>query len=146
MTKKEKAFQLFEQGYGPSSEPVKALGLKTSSRWHYYKEWQDKGGQVKAEPGMPSTDAEAAAEKHIGKLAKGAILTDDPREATIARFRPKVIEIPLTPTLLLAIEAAHREWGGPKAPPLHEFIDRVVYQAFRDRGIILQAYIKEDEG
>ena len=103
------------------------------------------GGQVKPKPATASTGAKAGAEKGTSKLAKGAVPTDNPREATIVRFRPRVIEVPLTPIMQLAIEAAHREWGWPKNPLLHLFIDRVIYQAFCDRGIILQPYIKEDE-
>jgi len=39
-TKKEKAFQLFSEGKGPSSPEVKALGLHKSTRFKYFNQYQ----------------------------------------------------------------------------------------------------------
>ena len=44
MTKKEQAFVLFSEGRTTSSAEVKALKLKSRTRYNYYLEWQKGGG------------------------------------------------------------------------------------------------------
>ena len=43
MTKKEQAFVLFSEGKTTSSAEVKALKLKSQTRYNYYLEWQEGG-------------------------------------------------------------------------------------------------------
>jgi len=40
-TKKANAFQLFNEGKGPTSPEVKALGMRKSTRFKYYNLWQN---------------------------------------------------------------------------------------------------------
>ena len=40
-SKKAKAFLLFNQGMGPTSPEVKALGMRKSTRFKYYNLWQN---------------------------------------------------------------------------------------------------------
>lgn len=42
-SKREKAFELFDQGLGPNSDEVAALKLKGGSRRNYYSRWLNKG-------------------------------------------------------------------------------------------------------
>ncbi len=44
MTRKEKAFKLFEEGKTASSPEVKALGLKGRTKYNYYLDWQKDRG------------------------------------------------------------------------------------------------------
>ena len=46
MGKKQQAFALFEQGNSPSSPELKALKLKSQTRYNYYLEWQKGGGII----------------------------------------------------------------------------------------------------
>lgn len=39
-TGRELAFALFDQGFRPGSDEVKALGLKPKSRYNYFQEWK----------------------------------------------------------------------------------------------------------
>lgn len=43
VTRKDKAYKLFSEGYEPSSPEVKALGLSKSSRYSYYSKWKTEG-------------------------------------------------------------------------------------------------------
>ena len=65
MTKKEEAFELFDEGKTALSPEVKDLKLKGGSRFNYYLEWQrNKGGAI-------STSAPSEEAKSLGKEAKG---------------------------------------------------------------------------
>ncbi|MFC1968548.1 hypothetical protein ACFLVX_04080 [Chloroflexota bacterium] len=46
MSKKEKAFALFDEGMRPSSSAVKSLRLKPKTTYNYYQEWKLTGNQV----------------------------------------------------------------------------------------------------
>lgn len=46
MSKKDKAFELFDEGKNPSSPEVKALKLKGSTKYNYYSEWLKKRGDA----------------------------------------------------------------------------------------------------
>ena len=46
MTKKDEAFALFEEGKTALSPEVKALKLKSQSRYNYYYEWQKTKGAI----------------------------------------------------------------------------------------------------
>ena len=47
-SKREKAFALYDQGFIPVSPEVKALGLKGSTRYNYFYDWQKQGGKTQA--------------------------------------------------------------------------------------------------
>ena len=50
-----------------------------------------------------------------------------------------------TPTMYMARLAAEDKWDWPGNLPFEDFIDKILYHFFKDRGIILQGYIVEDE-
>lgn len=80
VSKKQKAFDLFNQGFRPSDTEVKALGLKTKSRFNYYQLWKhSSGGQQVAAPvkGKPMLVS-------IGKE------TEEVTEAAILKLVPQV--------------------------------------------------------
>ncbi len=54
-TKKSKAFDLFNQGFTPSSSEVKAIGLHPSNRYKYFGEWEKLG-----KPPEPSRQGKAS--------------------------------------------------------------------------------------
>ena len=50
-----------------------------------------------------------------------------------------------TPIMYMARLAAENKWGWSGKIPFEDFVDTVFYHFFKDRGIILQGYIVEDE-
>ena len=54
-TKREKAFELFSQGFLPLSPEVKALGLHPSNRYKYYHQWESLGKPSGVEKGHSSS-------------------------------------------------------------------------------------------
>ena len=46
MTKKDKAFKLFDEGKNASSPEVKALKLKGRTKYNYYRDWKIAKGAV----------------------------------------------------------------------------------------------------
>lgn len=59
----------------------------------------------------------------------------------------KGIEIPChyTPIIAMAREAAVERWNWDPNTSLEDFLDSVIYYFFKDRGIVLQGYIVEEE-
>jgi len=50
VSEKDKAFALFDEGKTSSSPDVKALGLKGTTKYNYYLEWQKLRGITSASP------------------------------------------------------------------------------------------------
>lgn len=50
-----------------------------------------------------------------------------------------------TPIMYMARLAAENKWGWSGKIPFEDFVDTVFYHFFKDRGIVLQGYIVEDE-
>jgi len=70
--------------------------------------------------------------------------TTNPQEATQLRIVPRTFTITYTPIMMNAQLAAIREWGWPQNMSIEDFLDTIIYHAFRDRGIILQGYVVAD--
>ena len=88
-SKKEKAFELFRQGYEPKSPEVKALKLDVSSRYKYYSEWQDGGSPGSAISSEAKVKAGAALTKgkSIGSFTEPELETEKSR---LEEEKPKV--------------------------------------------------------
>lgn len=72
-------------------------------------------------------------------------MTDTPGIASEVKFVPRILTVDYSPMLRSAQEAATREWGWRQEMPLGNFIDTVVYNFFREHGIILAGYIVLDK-
>ena len=66
MTKKDEAFALFEEGKTALSPEVKALKLKSQSRYNYYYEWQKTKGGI-TPSSAPSGEAKGKSREAKGK-------------------------------------------------------------------------------
>lgn len=133
MSKKEQTFALFDQGKRPGDQEVKSLGLNPKTTYNYYQEWKKSGGAT-------------GVEEKEGKNVKGQSLptTTDINNAQVIRFQPHVITYPFTPIMAIARQVAIEEWNWPSDIRFEDFIDTILYQFFKDRGIILQGYIVEE--
>jgi hypothetical protein len=69
----------------------------------------------------------------------------NPEEAAEVKFLPKTITCSLTPIMQIARVAANRQWGWPLQLNFEDFLDTCLYYYFKDRGIILQGYIIEED-
>ena len=54
VSKRDKAFELFDEGKTSSSPEVKALGLKGTTRYNYYADWQKSKGVTSPSQGAIS--------------------------------------------------------------------------------------------
>lgn len=86
-------------------------------------------------PRRPSTSGD-------GKKAED---TKNISEATFLKLVPKAFTITYTPIMMMARAAAVREWGWDPDTLFEDFIDTILYHAFRDRNILLQGYIVQEE-
>jgi len=66
LTKKEAAFRLFAEGSLAFSPEVKALKLKSQSRYNYYYEWQKTKGGI-TPSSAPSGEAKGKSREAKGK-------------------------------------------------------------------------------
>lgn len=132
MSKKSKAFELFSQGFRPSAPEVKSLGLKPKSSYNYFQEWKKSAAILTPQNGG-NKQAKAASE--------GSQVTNNPSAATLIKFIPQVVTCPLTPLMLVAKEAAIREWGWRPDMPWENFFDTCLYLYFEACGITLQGCI-----
>lgn len=103
MSKKEKAFALFDQGKRPSDPEVKSLGLKPKTRYNYYQLWKklQAGDQL----------SEAPKPKPVTVVTpKGLKLrletTDAVSQALFLELVPKVLRITLTPDIFMSYMCA----------------------------------------
>lgn len=67
MSKKEEAFQLFEQGRRPGDSEVKALGLAARTRYNYFQEYKKSRGVT--DNGAPDFDDIAELKKEKARLS-----------------------------------------------------------------------------
>ena len=136
MSKKDKAFVLFNQGMKPSDPTVKDLKLAAKTRYNYYQEWKKSGGSI-------------GSEDEKGGHAKGQDsslpTTTDIDNAQIIRFQPHVFNCTFTPIMYIARQAATEQWGWNPNIAFEDFIDTILYHFFKDRGITLQGYIVDEE-
>ena len=160
--KRKQAFELFDQGYGPTSPEVKKLKLVRGTRYNYYLAWKQEGGDesitghpadevediVGGEEEEGVGEGELSSEKQPkGKVAKSATTTasgastQNLNQALGVRFQPKIITCGLTPIMVMGRQAAINEWDWPQDISLEDFLDTVIYHFFKDRDIILQGYV-----
>lgn len=86
---KDKAFALFTRDKKPRDPEVKALGIKSSTRWNYYNEWKRLG---KPSPEVPEAELgllKAPKEKQKRALAETVML---PGRETVGPYKPEVSE------------------------------------------------------
>ena len=88
VTRKDKAYILFNKGYVPSSPDVEALGLSEGSRYTYYSNWQAEsqpvpsmGEKIKTKApapclaerqSLPSMKCQLKSQKGVEEKSKGA--------------------------------------------------------------------------
>ena len=63
----------------------------------------------------------------------------------LLRMTPIVITCQYTPIMYIARQAAVEQWGWDPDIPFEDFMDTILYHAFKDRGITLQGYILDEE-
>ena len=136
MSKKDKAFALFDQGKRPSDQEVKDLGLKPKTTYNYFQEWKKSGGAIGSQGGGGNQ----------GKGSSSSLpTTTDISTAQVIRFQPHVITCLYTSIMAIARQVATEEWGWSPDIRFEDFIDTILYHFFKDRGITLQGYIVDDE-
>lgn len=128
MSKKQKAFEWFNQGKRPSDPEVKGLGLSPKTRYNYYQEWKHSCGGME-------TDGTMKGESSVLAKTPGGII----------RFTPMTITCEYTPIMYVARQAAAELWGWPSDLPFEDFCDTILYYFFKDRGVTLQGYIVDEE-
>lgn len=127
MSKKDKAFELFNRDKRPSDEEIKKLGLKPKTTYNYYQQWE----KSKMLARSPSRQ---------GELNETSELFTSPSNSDTYRANyphPNVATCPITPIMRTAINAAVEQWGWPTNMPIEDYIDTLVYRYFKDKGIIL---------
>lgn len=70
--------------------------------------------------------------------------TEEISAANEIRFTPRVFTCDYTPIMRTAQEAAVREWGWNSNMKFDNFLDTILHTFFKDRGIILTGYVRED--
>jgi len=135
MSKKSKAFELFDQGLRPSSPEVKALGLKPKSVYNYYQLWKHTGEVIESK-----AKEDESVEKQSSQLVNGLNIKN---YATFIKFHPIGIDCSLTPIIMIGKELSHIEFNWPKDLPWEDFFDAVIKTFFQDRGIHLLPYYYE---
>lgn len=123
---REDAFVAFDEGKRPSD--LKGKGLSDKSLYNYFQLW-------KKDRGMAEDRPEGSEKGSVGPPAK----------ATRVAFVPKTLVVDYTPTMLIAREAAIKEWGVPEDTRFDDFLDGILMQFFEDRGITLAGYIVRKE-
>jgi len=76
VSEKDKAFTLFDEGKTSSSPDVKALGLKGTTKYNYYLEWQKLRGITSASPeviGEAGGKGEAVSELEMVVTGEGKV-------------------------------------------------------------------------
>lgn len=126
-SKKQKCFEMFSLGKKPSDQEVKGLGLSPKTRYNYFQEWK----KLSPGGGQPIAAAESS-----------AVLTTP---GGVVRFAPMSLTCQYTPIMYTARQAAVEQWGWPADLSLEDFLDTCLYHVFKDRGIILEGYIVEEE-
>lgn len=131
MSKKGKVFELFDEGKKPSSPEVKSSGLKAKTLYNYFQQWKKSGTMmVPPQPG-----------EQVGDQDEAPTSVTASQNATLIKFRPEVVTCALTPIMLMAKEAATREFRWRADMPWEDFFDTCLYHLFKHWGITLQGYI-----
>jgi hypothetical protein len=123
---KEDAFAAFDEGKKPSD--LKGKGLSNKALYNYFGYWKKDRDIAEGSPqGSPQ-----------GSEKPSAV---SPAKATRLAFVPKTLVVDYTPTMLIARDAAIREWHVPEDTRFDDFLDAILSQFFEDRGITLAGYI-----
>ncbi len=133
-TKKSKAFDLFSQGFTPSSPEVKAIGLHPSNRYKYFGEWEKLGKPAEpARKGQSSTVSSTRPNgETIGSLnetkARPRVLESEPQpEETAAQLEEEPEEEPgVEPEPELWPEDISEEERARAARTLPETTDEII--------------------
>lgn len=83
VTRKDKAYKLFSEGFEPSSPEVKALGLSESSRYSYHSKWKAEGKPA------PSAEQESKEAKEKPTVKAKTVLTDGETIGPISETPPE---------------------------------------------------------
>ena len=127
MSKKKKAFVLFDQGKRPSDEEVKALGLCPKTTYNYYQLWKHSpGAQPFATTGTKPSTAVAYPS------------TEAVSQATFLKLVPQTLSLPLTPNVFMSYLCALKK--GFKRD-LGAWIDLACADFWTDRGIDFYAEV-----
>ena len=106
--------------------------------------WSERTDKQKSE-GIPSKKSVAKAEKRETAVLETKRQTEVLEEAQEIKFISKVFTSSYTPIMRAAREAATRFWGWRADMPLENFLDTVIYNFFKEKGIILAGFIVEEE-
>lgn len=68
-------------------------------------------------------------------------VTEVVHDATQVKFVPRVLVCSFTPIMLSGLSAAQRVWGWREDMPFENFLDTVLVEFFRDRGIELASFV-----
>ena len=85
ITKKERAFQLFSEGYGTSSPEVKALKMKGNTRWAYHNEWSKLGKPTPGTEPAPARSSERTAKKSVPLPGRELVASLDEKSFTVPK-------------------------------------------------------------
>lgn len=109
-------------------------------------------GEITMPPYLERTPEQIAQSKHGKKKEKGdksdvGLMrgTDILANASQIKFIPRIYTVDYTPIMRGAQEAAIRVWKWRDDMPLGNFLDTILYIFFKEHGIILAAYIVEEE-
>jgi hypothetical protein len=142
MSKKTKAFALFDQGFKPSNPEVKSLGLKPKSTHNYFQLWKKSGVMVASgDGGEQPQKSEHSVEKTMIPTQMVQLKADVPGVASILKLVPVTVTCPLTPIMQTARLIAEHELGWPHDMPWEDFLDIILYHLFKAWGFTLQDYI-----
>ena len=94
-SKRQQAFQLFSEGYGPSSPEVKALGLTSGTRMTYHYDWDHMGRPVPSEEMVIGSREQPVTKANVG-LAGGESIGAI-RETAVELLKLPAEQLPLAP-------------------------------------------------
>lgn len=137
--RRDRAFELFDQGHRPSSPDCKALGLKSKSLYNYFQLWKKQNGNGT----VPDESGNAPPHHPPQQAGKGPLTTDFDGSAYVTIF-PKAFTMSST-TIWMAMQAAIRQWGWPADMTPEEFLEYYLYISFKQRGITLAGYTVTEE-
>lgn len=85
-----------------------------------------------------------ALKKKAGETGGAVRQTEIIADATSVKFVPRVLTASFTPIMLSGMTAAQRVWGWRQDMPFENFLDTIIVNFFRDRGIELAAFVIQD--
>jgi len=111
---KDKAFALFALHKEPSSPEVKALGIKSGTRWNYYNQWKKLG---EPNPDVSAAELGVVPQKATKREKRVSDKVTLPGGAVIGSYKPdEAIVKPVVPSEGEATEQPEPESGEPKIP------------------------------